>query len=157
MQVCGKAIFESTHGKLINMKDHMKDLCKQAGKKLTALARIARFLDENKRKLLMNSFVISQFHYCPVVWMFCQRQSNHMINRIHERTLRIAYNDYTSSFDNILIKDHSITIHQRNIQALAVEIYKTQNGLNPIFMKNIFSPSQHGYNTRNQIFPYQTL
>ena len=122
VQVCGKTIFEPSHGKLlgitidrnINMKDHMKDLCKQAGKTLNALARIARFSDENKRKLLMNSFVISQFNYCPVVWMFCQRQSNHMINRIHERTLRIAHNDYTSSFDNLLIKDHS--------QALAVEI-----------------------------------
>ena len=75
MQVCGKTIFESSHGKLlgitidrnINMKDHIKDLCKQAGKKLNALARIARYLDENKRKLLMNSFVISQFNYCPVV------------------------------------------------------------------------------------------
>ena len=64
------------------------------------------------------------------------------------------YNDYTSSFDNLLIEDHSITIHQRHIQALAAEIYKTQNGLNPIFMKNIFSPSQHGYNTRDQIFSY---
>ena len=110
VQVCGNTIFESSKGKLLgitidrnlNMKDHIKDLCKQAGKKLNALARIARFLDENKRKLLMNSFVISQFNYCPVVWMFCQRQSNHMINRIHERTLRIAYNDYASSFDNLL-------------------------------------------------------
>ena len=64
------------------------------------------------------------------------------------------YNDYTSSFDNLLIKDHSITIHQRNIQALAGEIYKTQNGLNPISMKDIFCPPQHGYNTRNQIFSY---
>ena len=118
-------------------------------KKLNSLAKIARFLDENKRKLLKNSFVISQFNYCPVVWMFCQRQSNNMINRNHERTLRIAY-DYTSSFD----KDNSITINQRNIQALAVEICKTQNGLNPIFMNNIFSPSEHGYNTRNQIFSY---
>ena len=162
VQVCGKMISESTHGKLlgitidrnINMKDHIKNLCKQAGNNLNALARIARFLDENKRKLLMNSFVISQFNYCPIVWMFCQRQSNNMINRIHERALRIAYNDYTSSFVNLLNKDHSITIHQRNIQALAVEIYKTQNGLNPIFMKDIFCPPQHGYNTRNQIFSY---
>ena len=56
MQVCGKTIFESSHGKLlgitidrnINIKDHINDLRKQAGKKLNALARIARFLDENK-------------------------------------------------------------------------------------------------------------
>ena len=86
--------------------------------------------------------------------MFCQRQSNHMINRIHERALRIAYNNYTASFDDLLIKDHSITIHESNIQALAVEIYKTQNGLNPIFMKDIFCSPQHGYNTRKKIFSY---
>ena len=40
------------------MKDHIKYLCEQAGKKFNALARIARFLDENKQKLLMNSFTV---------------------------------------------------------------------------------------------------
>ena len=40
------------------MKGHIKNMCKQAGNKLNALARIARFLDEDKRKLLMNAFVI---------------------------------------------------------------------------------------------------
>ena len=82
--------------------------------------------------------------------MFCQ--SNHMKNRIHERAHRIAHNNYTSSFDNLLINDDSITIHQRNIEVLAVE-NKTQNGLNPIFMKDIFCPLQHEYNTLNLIFP----
>ena len=53
----------------------------------------------------MKSFFISQFNYCPIVRMYCQRKSNDLINRIHERALRIAYNDYVSDFDTLLIKD----------------------------------------------------
>ena len=112
VNVCGKRVIETNKGKLLgitidnhlNMKDHIKNICKQASNKLNALARIANYLDENKRKVLMNSFVISQFNYCPIIWMNCQRQSNHMINKIHERALRIAYIDYTSSFDDLLKK-----------------------------------------------------
>ena len=93
----------------------------------------------------MKSFVISQFNYCPITWMYCQRKSNNLINKIHERALRIAYNDYASDFDNLLSRDNSVTIHQRNIQALAIEIHKTLNNLNPIFMKEIFSLNEHKY------------
>ena len=61
---------------------------------------------------------------------------------------RIAYNDYVSSFGTLLEKDGSLSIHQRNIQSLAIEIFKTNNDLNPIFMKEIFRPINHNYNTR---------
>ena len=158
IKVNSKSIVESKKGKLLGvtidsnltMKEHIKNICKQAGNKLNALARIAKYLDGSKRKLLMNSFIISQFHYCPIIWMYCQRQSNNLINRIHERALRIAYNDYTSTFIALLEKDDSVSIHQRNIQALALEIFKTKNDLNPNFMKNIFCPVNHNYNTRNE-------
>ena len=71
--------------------------------------------------------------------MYCQRQSNTLINKIHERALRIAYNNYVSSFETLLEKDGSLSIHQRNIQSLTIEIFKTNNDLNPTF---------HNYNTR---------
>ena len=75
--------------------------------------------------------------------MYCQRKSNNLINRIHERALRISYNDYESNFNQLLENDNSVTIHHRNIQALATEIYKTLTNLNPIFMKEIFSLKTH--------------
>ena len=75
--------------------------------------------------------------------MHCQRKSNNLINRIHERALRIAYNDYVSNFDQLLENDNSVTIHHRNIQALTTEIYKTLNDLNPLFMKEVFSLKVH--------------
>ena len=71
--------------------------------------------------------------------MYCQRKSNNLVNGIHERALRIAYNDYISGFDILLEKDNSVTIHQRNIQTLLLEIYKSLNGLNRSFITEIFS------------------
>ena len=157
IKIHNKTIVESKESKLlgitfdnnITMNKHIKNICKQAGNKLNALARIAKYLDSRKRKLLMNSFVISQFNYCPIIWMYCQRQSNNLINKIHERALRIAYDDYVSNFETLLEKDAALSIHQRNIQTLATEIFKTKNDLNPSFMKNIFCPVNHKYNTRN--------
>ena len=121
-----KYIEETSKGKLLGiqfdnkltMTDHIKQFCKQASYKLYALAKISQHLDEQKIKILMKSFITSQFSYCPIIWMYCQRKSNKLINRIHERALRMAYNDYSSDFNSLLEKDKSVTIHHRNIIAL---------------------------------------
>ena len=63
--------------------------------------------------------------------MFHSRNLNNKINKIHQRSLRIVYNDDTSSFDELLRKDNSVSIHHRNIQALAIEMYKAKNNLSP--------------------------
>ena len=63
----------------------------------------------------MNAFITSQFSYAPVVWMFHSRKQNHHINRIHERALRLVYKDYNSSFDELLEKDNSCKIRDRNL------------------------------------------
>ena len=138
----------------MSMTDHIRNLCKRAGAKLSALARISPFLNEQKRVILMKSFIVSQFNYCPIIWMYCQRRSNNLINKIHERALRIAYNDFVSSFDSLLEKDESITFHQRNIQSLCLEIYKTTQNINPTFMNEIFTIKNQTYNTRKQYLLY---
>ena len=138
----------------LKMHDHIKYICKQASNKLYALARISPFLDQHKRKILMKSFIVSQFNYCPIIWMYCQRKSNNLINRIHERALRIAYNDYFSDFNSLLRKDNNVTIHQRNVQILSVEIYKTLNDLHPTIMQDVFSVKGHNFSTRKQNLAY---
>ena len=156
VKVGSKIIEEQRQGKLlgitidknINMAEHIKKLCKQASKKLHALARISPYLNEHKRKILMKSFILSQFSYCPIVWMYCQRKSNNLINRIHERSLRIAYCDYVSDFEGLLSKDNSSTIHVKNVQALACEVYSTINNLNPHFMGEIFNKKINNYSLR---------
>ena len=90
----------------------------------------------------MKSFIESQFSYCPLVWMFCSRKSNRKINYIHERALRITYNDYNSTFTDLLKRDNSVSIHHRNIQHVAIEMYKVINDMSPLLMKNLFEIKQ---------------
>ena len=73
------------------------------------------------------SFIEAQFKYCPLTWMFCSRSCNNKINKLHERALRLVYDDYESSFDVLLNKNKSFSIHHQNIQKLMIEEYKSLN------------------------------
>ena len=86
----------------------------------------------------MNSFFTSQFNYCPLVWMCHNRTSNNKINRLHERCLRIAYNDHKSSIQELLDKDTGATIHVKNVRALAIEMFKVSNNYSNSLMSEIF-------------------
>ena len=77
----------------------------------------------------MKAFIESQFGYCPLIWMFCGRNLNNRINHLHERSLRIVYNDYESSFQELLELDNSVSIHHRNIHLLVIELFKVKYGL----------------------------
>ena len=85
----------------------------------------------HKRRMKMKAFIASEFGYCPLVWMFHSRKLNSRVNKLHERALRIVYQDYASSFTELLEKDNSTTIHNRNIQLLATELFKVKNELLP--------------------------
>ena len=63
----------------MNFHTHIKNICRKAGQKLSALLRISPYLDQRKKVLLYKSMIKSQFNYCPLVWMFCSRQSNNLI------------------------------------------------------------------------------
>ena len=82
--------------------------------------------------------------------MFCSRKLSHKINRLHERALRIAYEDYVSSFEELLVKDGSVTIHQRNLKVLAVEMYKISHGKSPKFMNDSVEENDTKYYTRSR-------
>ena len=63
--------------------------------------------------------------------MFCSRTANNMINKLHERSLRIILNDYSSDFNILLENNNDICNHHRNIQTLLIEVFKMKNGLAP--------------------------
>ena len=118
----------SSHEKLLEViidselkfENHITKLCLKVSKKINALCRISGFMSLEKRRTLMKAFIESQFNYCPLIWMLHSRTLNNKINRIHERALRTVYSDYNSSFNELLDKDGSFTIHQRNVQSLAI-------------------------------------
>ena len=143
----GNALITETHevkllGTLIDrelsFKNHTTIICKKAGKKLNILARLCNILPSHKRRVLMKAFVMSQFSFSPLLSMFCDRSLNSKIDSLHYRSLKIAYNDNLSSFEELLSKDKSVRVHHRNIQFLAIEMYKVKLGIAPSFMSDIF-------------------
>ena len=117
---------------------HVENICQKASKKLNALARVTNRMELPKRRILMNAFFKAQFNYCPAVWMFHNRSLNNKINRLHERCLRIIYNDKRSNFEELLVKNNSVSMHHNNIHTLAIEMYKAANGISPKIMNDIF-------------------
>ena len=83
----------------LNFKEHLDGIIKKASQKINALSCITPYMNTGKQRLLMNSFFISQFNYCPLVWMCHHCSVNNKINHLHERCLRIAYSDSMSSFE----------------------------------------------------------
>ena len=133
----------------LTLEPHINKLCKKAGNKLFALSRLSSYIDSNKLKILMRAFVMSQFQYCPLAWMFHNKHLNTKINKIHERALRIAYKEFDSSFECLLERDNSVTIHAKNLQTLMTEMFKTHQNINPNFMKEIFKERENMYSLRN--------
>ena len=97
---------------------------KTANKKLNALSKINHYMKQTQKEILLPSFIISHFSYCPLIWMFCSKKSTKKINAVHERSLRIIRNDYESLYPLLLEEAHQITFHQRCINSFMIEVYK---------------------------------
>ena len=122
----------------LKFTDLIEEICNKASQKLNAFARIALYMSIQKRRTLMNAFLKSQFNYCPLIWMCCNRSLNNKIDRLHERSLRIVYSNKTSDFIELLGKDGSASIYYQNIRQLAIEMFNVSKGLCPEIVKGLF-------------------
>ena len=78
-----------------------------------------------------------QFKYCPIVWMFYSLRSKN-IYRLHERALRIAYDDGVLTFDQLIAMDNFFCIHHQNIQRLLIKIYMALHDISGNSLKDLF-------------------
>ena len=72
-------------------------------------------------------------------WLFCNRRANTRINTLHEQALRLVYDDYETSFSDLLAKDGSLNVHHTNIQTLLPEMCKIKHNLSASSLKDLFS------------------
>ena len=129
---------------------HIDRICLKSANQLNALVRLKRFLGNEERKVLINSFVLSNFSYCPLVWMSTNAKSVHKIEAIQKRALRFILNHYESSYKGLLKKSGNPSMNLRRTRLLCIEIYKTVHNLNPEFMKNLFKISKTNRAQREQ-------
>ena len=77
------------------------------------------------------------------------------INTLHERTLLIIHYGKTFSFNELLEKDNSVFIHQKNLQVLAMETYKVSKNMFLTILNNIFAGRATPFNLPNPVLKYE--
>ena len=104
---------------------HIRSMLKKAAQKLGVLNRISSLTCKKLvfKKLLFNAVIKFHFSYCPLMWMFSSQRSNNLITRIHKRPLGTVYNDTSSTFQELLQHNKSVSIHHTNIQTLTMEVF----------------------------------
>jgi len=149
-EICVKLLGLWIDNKMV-FEEHIKKILTKGNQKLHALMRVAKYMTTEKLRLIMKSFIESQFKYCPLVWMFYSKKIHNKINKLHERALRVVYkNDDDLTFEELLVKDNSFSVHDRNLQKLAELMYKVKNGLCPLPVQNIFTLNDSNVALRNK-------
>ena len=110
---------------------HAETLCCKVNKKSTTFTRLNNFISMKQSLAIYNAVIISNFSYCPLIWMSCNKGANKPIDFTHKRALHILYKDYKPSFDALLTRNGNNSIHVNNLQELMIELFKSINGLNP--------------------------
>ena len=118
----------------LSFNKHISSLCKKASNQLNTYMGFK----EKEKEVLLNSFILSNSNYCPLVWHFCSSKSFKKIEKIQEQAFRIPYNDSTSDYNQLLNKFSEASMEVKRLRNLALEIFKTLNYLNPESMKEIF-------------------
>ena len=126
----------------LNFEKYISKICQSASGQLHAIYRLNRYLKPQTRKLVINSFILSNFSYCPLIWCFLNARQISKIDKIIEKSLRIIDNETGLSFKSLLEKYGTSSIKHKTQKLIAVEIFKTFNNMNPAYMKNIFQEQE---------------
>ena len=122
----------------LNFNLHITKICRSAANQLHALIRLWMSLNFEEGKTLINSYFYSSFNYCPLVWMFSSAKSLNKVESLQKRALRFLYEDYVSSYEELLQKAGKETMKVNRLRNLCIEIYKSMNNINPMYMNEIF-------------------
>ena len=104
----------------LNFNLDIDKTCLKSANQLNALVRLKRFLGNKERKVLINSFVLSNFNYCPLVWKLTNAKSVHKIEAIKKRALRFMLSDYESSYEDLLKKSGNPSMNLRRTRSLCI-------------------------------------
>ena len=120
----------------MNFYYHINQLCKKVSKKLHALARITKYMDINKQRMLMKAFVSSQFSCFVIIWIIHSIKMEHRVNR--QKT-------------KIKTKTNQLAFTEKTDQLLVTEIFKSKTGLSPELMNDSYHFVEKFYNLRSEL------
>ena len=101
---------------------------------------------------MINSFVYSNFNYCPLVWHFCTCESSQKMEKIKKCCLRLVLYDSKSDYGHLIQKNGTTTMEIKKLRTSVTELFKTISNINPSYMKNMFT-----LKTNAKIWPHDII
>ena len=102
----------------LTFNKHVETLCSKVNNKISAFSRLNNYISREQALTICNAVILSNFNYCPLIWLFCGKGANKEIDRPHKRALRILYKDYESSFKKLLTRSGSFSIYLKNLEEI---------------------------------------
>ena len=133
---------------LLNFDAQISIICKKVAPQLNVLQRLSKFLNENTRLTVFKSFIRSNFNFCPIIWHFCSQTNTEKLEKLQYRALRIVYNDFQSSYEDLLHRVNTTTLHLGRMQSIAIETFKCLNGIAPEYIRDLVKLKDNKYNFR---------
>ena len=132
----------------LQFNEHVSACCSKAAKQLNALSRISRHISLKSKSIIYNSFIASNFNYCPLVWHFCGATNSNKLEKLRERSLRIVYNDFESPIQSLIDKSGQENLLSNRLKYFILEVFKSVNKLNAGCLHDMFVRKEVPYDMR---------
>ena len=115
----------------LNFDTHISTICRKASQQLNIIKRLGPYLNRLSKLTIFHTFILSNFNFCPLAWHFCTEKNSKKIEKVQERALRFVYEDYNSSYDDLLKKAKVPSLQIRRMRTMVLETFKIMNKLSP--------------------------
>ena len=109
----------------LNFEKHISSICRSGNCQSNELFRLKKFPGFKEKKILIESFVYSNFNYCTLVWHSCNQELSQKVENLQKRALQFLQNDYTSSYNDFSENSNKSTMTIQRLRTLCLEIFKT--------------------------------
>ena len=133
---------------LLKFDSHISSICRKAAQQINILKRLGKHLTKLNKLTIFHTFIVSNFNYCPLSWHFCTEHNTTKLEKLQERALRFVYDDYVSSYDDLLDRAKIPSLKLRRIKTMAIEAFKIVHGIAPPCLHDCLTLKENRYNFR---------
>ena len=134
----------------LSFSSHINNLCIKAGKHISVLDRLSNVLNKEAKYQLFNTFVLSHFNFCSVVWHFCTMSDLRKIEKVQKRALRIIFNDKNATYTELRKQSGRPLMYVERIKHIVQTIFKMYHGISPNYLNGFISKANISYDIRNR-------
>ena len=134
---------------MLNIYDHVSQMCTKAGRQRNVLLRLKGCLDYKSCMSICKIFIMSNFNYWPVILLFTSKASLSKLETLQKRALWLVLNNYESNYQNLLHNCNVPRIKILLLRNIAIEVYKCVTKINPAYLNEMFNAKKCPYDLRD--------